>query len=142
MVAVYNEFLEHAIVSEYDEYGHDVYDCKFDLTTKFYYNSKQQEKEYIDVDEEIYEEDVPNFCRDLREADISEFTFSYEYGPNQSLSKVFEDNGFKLTKIHYYEVEELSWNKLDDSGNPTEETVQVPIRHNVIVPAYFFEDTQ
>ena len=141
MTAVNNDFLEHAIVSEYDTQGHDIYDCKHDWTTKYYYNSKQMGKEYIDIDEEIYEEDIPNFCLDLNHAGITKFTFSYEFSANQSIAKIFEDNGFKLKKLHYYRVHELSWNKLDDSGKPTEDTTQVPIDHEVIIPAYLFEKT-
>lgn len=138
---VHNEFLEKALVSPYDEFGHEIYRCSFPWTTKFYFNSKTQEKKYIDVDEEIFEEDIPNFCNDLRNAGVSEFTFSYEYSANQSIAKVFEDNGFKLTKVHYYPVKEISWYHLEDS-KPTEDLVQVPEELETLLPAYFFEDTQ
>ena len=90
---VFNEFLEHALVSKYNEHGDKVYELKYPWTSKFYYNSKTQGKPFIDIDEEIYPEDISNFIQDLRTAGITEFTLSYEYGPNQSLAKVFEENG-------------------------------------------------
>ena len=76
---VFNEFLEHALVSKYNEHGDKVYELKYPWTSKFYYNSKTQGKPFIDIDEEIYPEDISNFIQDLRTAGITEFTLSYEY---------------------------------------------------------------
>lgn len=134
---IYNDFLEHALVSKFDEYGHEIYACRYPWTTKFYYKSREAEKEFIDIDEEIYEEDIPGFCQDLRAAGITEFTYSYEYSANQSIAKVFEDNGFILTKVHYYPMKELEWFVLDN-GKPTEDMTQIPEVNDIILPAYYF----
>lgn len=135
---VYNEYLEHALEGTTDEFGNEIYKCYYPWTTKFYFNSKNAEKEYIDVDEEIYEEDVPKFCSDLRKFGVTAFTFSYEYSANQSIAKVIEENGFKLTKLFLHPVKEIEWYKLEN-GQRTEDTTQVPEINDVSLPAYYFE---
>ena len=137
---VFNEFLEHALVSKYNEHGDKVYELKYPWTSKFYYNSKTQGKPFIDIDEEIYPEDISNFTRDLRTAGITEFTLSYEYGPNQSLAKVFEENGFILRGTYYYSLPELCWHEMDGQS-PTEDISQVPTERDITVCAYVFEDS-
>lgn len=138
---VFNEFLEHALVSKYDEYGHKVYELKYPWTSKFYYNSKTQGKPFIDIDEEIYPEDISNFIQDLRASGITEFTLSYEYGPNQSLTKVFEENGFILRGTYYYSLPELCWYEMDGQS-PTEDISQVPTERDITVCSYLFEDSE
>ena len=138
---VFNEFLEHALVSKYDEYGHKVYELKYPWTSKFYYNSKTQGKPFIDIDEEIYPEDISNFIQDLRTSEITEFTLSYEYGPNQSLTKVFEENGFILRGTYYYNLPELCWYEMDGQS-PTEDISQVPTERDITVCSYLFEDSE
>ena len=138
---VFNEFLEHALVSKYDEFGHKVYELKYPWTSKFYYNSKTQGKPFIDIDEEIYPEDISNFIQDLRTAGITEFTLSYEYGPNQSLTKVFEENGFILRGTYYYNLPELCWYEMDGQS-PTEDISQVPTERDITVCSYLFEDSE
>ena len=140
MATVSNQFLENALISPYDQQGHEIYRCRYPWTTKFYYNSKMQGKQYIDIDDAIFEEDIPNFCHDLRNAGVSEFTFSYEYSANQSVAKIFEDNGFKLTKVHYYRIRDISWYKLEDN-KPTEDMTQVPETLDTVLPAYYFKFT-
>lgn len=135
---VFNEFLEHALVSKYNEHGDKVYELKYPWTSKFYYNSKTQGKPFIDIDEEIYPEDISNFTQDLRTAGITKFTLSYEYGPNQSLAKVFEENGFILRGTYYYSLPELCWHEMDGQS-PTEDISQVPTERDITVCAYLFE---
>lgn len=137
---VFNEFLEHALVSKYNEHGDKVYELKYPWTSKFYYNSKTQGKPFIDIDEEIYPEDISNFIQDLRTAGITEFTLSYEYGPNQSLVKAFEENGFILRGTYYYSLPELCWYEMDGQS-PTEDISQVPTERDITVCAYVFEDS-
>ena len=137
---VFNKFLEHALVSKYNEHGDKVYELKYPWTSKFYYNSKTQGKPFIDIDEEIYPEDISNFTQDLRTAGITEFTLSYEYGPNQSLAKVFEENGFILRGTYYYSLPELCWHEMDGQS-PTEDISQVPTERDITVCAYVFEDS-
>ena len=137
---VFNEFLEHALVSKYNEHGDKVYELKYPWTSKFYYNSKTQGKPFIDIDEEIYPEDISNFIQDLRTAGITEFTLSYEYGPNQSLAKVFEENGFILRGTYYYSLPELCWHEMDGQS-PTEDISHVPTERDITVCAYVFEDS-
>lgn len=137
---VFNKFLEHALVSKYNEHGDKVYELKYPWTSKFYYNSKTQGKPFIDIDEEIYPEDISNFIQDLRTAGITEFTLSYEYGPNQSLAKVFEENGFILRGTYYYSLPELCWHEMDGQS-PTEDISQVPTERDITVCAYVFEDS-
>ena len=137
---VFNKFLEHALVSKYNEHGDKVYELKYPWTSKFYYNSKTQGKPFIDIDEEIYPEDISNFTQDLRTAGITEFTLSYEYGPNQSLAKVFEENGFILRGTYYYSLPELCWHEMDGQS-PTEDISQVPTERDTTVCAYVFEDS-
>lgn len=137
---VFNEFLEHALVSKYNEHGDKVYELKYPWTSKFYYNSKTQGKPFIDIDEEIYPEDISNFIQDLRTAGITQFTLSYEYGPNQSLVKAFEENGFILRGTFYYSLPELCWHEMDGQS-PTEDISQVPTERNITVCAYVFEDS-
>lgn len=137
---VFNEFLEHALVSKYNEHGDKVYELKYPWTSKFYYNSKTQGKPFIDIDEEIYPEDISNFIQDLRTAGITQFTLSYEYGPNQSLAKVFEENGFILRGTYYYSLPELCWHEMDGQS-PTEDISQVPTERDITVCAYVFEDS-
>lgn len=137
---VFNEFLEHALVSKYNEHGDKVYELKYPWTSKFYYNSKTQGKPFIDIDEEIYPEDISNFIQDLRTAGITQFTLSYEYGPNQSLTKVFEENGFILRGTFYYSLPELCWHEMDGQS-PTEDISQVPTERDITVCAYLFEDS-
>lgn len=137
---VFNEFLEHALVSKYNEHGDKVYELKYPWTSKFYYNSKTQGKPFIDIDEEIYPEDISNFIQDLRTSGITEFTLSYEYGPNQSLAKVFEENGFTLKGTYYYSLPELCWYEMDGQS-PTEDISQVPTERDITVCAYLFEDS-
>jgi len=137
---VFNEFLEHALVSKYNEHGDKVYELKYPWTSKFYYNSKTQGKPFIDIDEEIYPEDISNFIQDLRTAGITQFTLSYEYGPNQSLVKAFEENGFILRGTYYYSLPELCWYEMDGQS-PTEDISQVPTERDITVCAYLFEDS-
>lgn len=137
---VFNEFLEHALVSKYNEHGDKVYELKYPWTSKFYYNSKTQGKPFIDIDEEIYPEDISNFIQDLRTAGITQFTLSYEYGPNQSLVKAFEENGFILGGTYYYSLPELCWYEMDGQS-PTEDISQVPTGRDITVCAYMFEDS-
>lgn len=137
---VFNEFLEHALVSKYNEHGDKVYELRYPWTSKFYYNSKTQGKPFIDIDEEIYPEDISNFIQDLRTAGITQFTLSYEYGPNQSLAKVFEENGFILRGTYYYSLPELCWHEMDGQS-PTEDISQVPTERDITVCAYLFEDS-
>ena len=137
---VFNKFLEHALVSKYNEHGDKVYELKYPWTSKFYYNSKTQGKPFIDIDEEIYPEDISNFIQDLRTAGITQFTLSYEYGPNQSLAKVFEENGFILRGTYYYSLPELCWHEMDGQS-PTEDISQVPTERDITVCAYVFEDS-
>lgn len=137
---VFNEFLEHALVSKYNEHGDKVYELKYPWTSKFYYNSKTQGKPFIDIDEEIYPEDISNFIQDLRTAGITQFTLSYEYGPNQSLVKAFEENGFILRGTYYYSLPELCWYEMDGQS-PTEDISQVPTERDITVCAYMFEDS-
>lgn len=137
---VFNEFLEHALVSKYNEHGDKVYELKYPWTSKFYYNSKTQGKPFIDIDEEIYPEDISNFIQDLRTSGITEFTLSYEYGPNQSLVKAFEENGFILRGTYYYSLPELCWYEMDGQS-PTEDISQVPTERDITVCAYVFEDS-
>lgn len=137
---VFNEFLEHALVSKYNEHGDKVYELKYPWTSKFYYNSKTQGKPFIDIDEEIYPEDISNFVQDLRTAGITQFTLSYEYGPNQSLVKAFEENGFILRGTYYYSLPELCWYEMDGQS-PTEDISQVPTERDTTVCAYVFEDS-
>ena len=137
---VFNKFLEHALVSKYNEHGDKVYELKYPWTSKFYYNSKTQGKPFIDIDEEIYPEDISNFIQDLRTSGITEFTLSYEYGPNQSLAKVFEENGFILRGTYYYSLPELCWHEMDGQS-PTEDISQVPTERGITVCAYLFEDS-
>lgn len=137
---VFNEFLEHALVSKYNEHGDKVYELKYPWTSKFYYNSKTQRKPFIDIDEEIYPEDISNFIQDLRTSGITEFTLSYEYGPNQSLVKAFEENGFILRGTYYYSLPELCWYEMDGQS-PTEDISQVPTERDITVCAYVFEDS-
>ena len=137
---VFNEFLEHALVSKYNEHGDKVYELKYPWTSKFYYNSKTQGKPFIDIDEEIYPEDISNFIQDLRTAGITQFTLSYEYGPNQSLAKVFEENGYILRGTYYYSLPELCWHEMDGQS-PTEDISQVPTERDITVCAYVFEDS-
>lgn len=137
---VFNEFLEHALVSKYNEHGDKVYELKYPWTSKFYYNSKTQGKPFIDIDEEIYPEDISNFIQDLRTSGITQFTLSYEYGPNQSLVKAFEENGFILRGTYYYSLPELCWYEMDGQS-PTEDISQVPTERDITVCAYMFEDS-
>ena len=137
---VFNEFLEHALVSKYNEHGDKVYELRYPWTSKFYYNSKTQGKPFIDIDEEIYPEDISNFIQDLRTSGITEFTLSYEYGPNQSLAKVFEENGFILRGTYYYSLPELCWYEMDGQS-PTEDISQVPTERGITVCAYLFEES-
>jgi hypothetical protein len=137
---VFNEFLEHALVSKYNEHGDKVYELKYPWTSKFYYNSKTQGKPFIDIDEEIYPEDISNFIQDLRTSGITQFTLSYEYGPNQSLVKAFEENGFILRGTYYYSLPELCWYEMDGQS-PTEDISQVPTERDITVCAYLFEDS-
>lgn len=137
---VFNEFLEHALVSKYNEHGDKVYELRYPWTSKFYYNSKTQGKPFIDIDEEIYPEDISNFIQDLRTSGITEFTLSYEYGPNQSLVKAFEENGFILRGTYYYSLPELCWYEMDGQS-PTEDISQVPTERDITVCAYVFEDS-
>lgn len=139
MATVYNDFLEHAMVSTTDPITHlPTYELDYPHTTMFYYNSKQARKEYLDIDEVIFDEDVEALVSDLKKASVNTFTYSYEYGANQSFAKIFEDNGYKQVGVHYYKVEELSWQELDDDGNPTQDPTQIPSTITKTIPAYKF----